>query len=138
MNTWDDYIIAQQNYQHLEKSDAHLFHLLGLLIEPEFGTEVAAVMLGSSLRSARLMLERLVEAHLLMPVSDGRYRLPDRIRRLAQKRLDDQPAEIQTAARLQAIHWYSSSLRRVDAAGAAAMDITREFPALLDGNSSTS
>lgn len=68
----DNTIIA---YQQLDKNDAHLFRLLGLLIEPEFGAEVVAIMMDTSLRTAKLSLERLARANLVEQMLNQRYRL---------------------------------------------------------------
>ncbi len=105
----DNTIIA---YQQLDKNDAHLFRLLGLLIEPEFGAEVVAIMMDTSLRTAKLSLERLARANLVEQMPNQRYRLLARARRFARQTLEDEPLEVQTTTRLQAIRWYSAQLRK--------------------------
>lgn len=105
----DNTIIA---YQQLDKNDAHLFRLLGLLIEPEFGAEVVAIMMDTSLRTAKLSLERLTRANLVEQMPNQRYRLLARARRFARQTLEDEPLEVQTTTRLQAIRWYSAQLRK--------------------------
>lgn len=121
----DNTIIA---YQKLDKNDAHLFRLLGLLIEPEFGAEVVAIMMDTSLRAAKLQLNRLVQANLVEELPNQRYRLLARARRFARQTLEEEPIEVQTTMRLQAIRWYSSLLKR--APSAHKQDDTHEPPIL--------
>lgn len=70
--------------RQLNREQRRLFRLLGLIPGSTFTDYVAAAVADVSLRSARAMLEDLLDAHLVQQPADGRYRLHDLVRRHAR------------------------------------------------------
>jgi len=95
------------SYRDLAPDDARLFRLLGLLSEPGFVPEVAAVLLEVEPDTAWEVLERLVDLQLLEPAGGEHYRFHDLMRLFAQEQLEqEEPTEEQQATRSRADRWY--------------------------------
>ncbi|WP_188316913.1 AfsR/SARP family transcriptional regulator [Solihabitans fulvus] len=65
------------SYQHLDAPRQRMFRLLGLHPGPDWDSHLAAVLTETSPRQAELLLEDLVDAHLLQQAEPGRYRFHD-------------------------------------------------------------
>lgn len=85
--------------RQLDRSQARLFRLLGLLPGGSFDEYLAASLADVPLNSARAMLEDLVDAHLVQESTAGRYRLHDLVHQHARRAGEEQdsPAERQRA-----------------------------------------
>ncbi|GGN73157.1 hypothetical protein GCM10011579_051000 [Streptomyces albiflavescens] len=81
--------------RQLDRGRRRLFRLLGLLPGSSFDEYVAAALADVSLRSARAMLEDLLDAHLVQQPAAGRYRLHDLVHQHARRATTEQdsPAE---------------------------------------------
>ena len=86
------------------------FRLLGLVAGPDIALPAAAALLGLCEARAELVLEALVDTHLLDSPEPDRYRMHDLIRLYAAERA---AAEEQDAARADAVRrlidWYAAS-----------------------------
>lgn len=92
-----------------------LFRRLGLVPCTDFTRESAAALADLSPDHAERILERLANAHLVRPVSNGRYTIHDLLREFAQETcLTDDPASERDAAVSRLYNWY---LSRVQGAG---------------------
>src|SRR5437879_3311972 len=71
----------------LDPEVARMFRKLGLVAGPNFARGVAAALVDTSLQEAEMLLEALVDAHLVEagPAS-GRYRFHDLLRLFARER----------------------------------------------------
>lgn len=95
------------SYGELSPEDARLFRLLGLLVGQDFEPRVAAALLGSEQEEAEDAVERLVDAQLLEPADQGRYRFHDLVRLFARDCLaQEETEEASQAARLRVVEWY--------------------------------
>ncbi|MGW7069793.1 tetratricopeptide repeat protein [Streptomyces sp. NPDC054855] len=85
--------------RQLDRAQARLFRLLGLLPGGSFDAYLAASLAEVPLNSARAMLEDLVDAHLVQESTAGRYRLHDLVHQHARRAGEEQdsPAERQRA-----------------------------------------
>ncbi|MGW0908451.1 ATP-binding protein [Streptomyces sp. NPDC002853] len=85
--------------RQLDRAQARLFRLLGLLPGGSFDEYLAASLADVPLSSARAMLEDLVDAHLVQESTAGRYRLHDLVHQHARRAGEEQdsPAERQRA-----------------------------------------
>ncbi|MEU5998905.1 tetratricopeptide repeat protein [Streptomyces sp. NPDC047197] len=85
--------------RQLDRSQARLFRMLGLLPGGSFDAYLAAALADVPLRDARAMLEDLVDAHLVQESTAGRYRLHDLVHQHARRAGTelDAPAERQRA-----------------------------------------
>ncbi|MBN6056160.1 tetratricopeptide repeat protein [Nonomuraea sp. RK-328] len=81
--------------RQLDRAQARLFRLLGLLPGASFDEYVAAALADIPLRSARTMLEDLLDAHLVQQPTPGGYRLHDLVHQHARRTTEerDSPAE---------------------------------------------
>ena len=83
------------------------FRLLGLVSGPDISLPAAAALLGLSETAAELVLEALVDTHLLDSPEPGRYRLHDLIRLYAAERAaDEETGQSRTEAVSRLICWY--------------------------------
>ena len=73
------------SYRYLDANDARTFRLLGMHPGPEFESYAAAALTGTTVAQARRALDVLARAHLLPPVSPGRYGMHDLLRSYAQE-----------------------------------------------------
>lgn len=92
---------------HSEISAAHVFRVLGTWPGPSLSIEAAAAMLGCSPHAVVAPVEELVDAHLVEPASQARYRYHDLLRAYAIERA---AAQEQSDALAQAtdrlVTWY--------------------------------
>lgn len=85
--------------RQLDRAQSRLFRLLGLLPGSSFDEYLAAALADVPLRSARAMLEDLLDAHLVQQPAAGRYRLHDLVHQHARRASEqqDSPAERERA-----------------------------------------
>jgi len=91
-------------------SPERAFRLLGLVRSPDISLPAAAALLGLCGARAELVLEALVDAHLLDSPEPDRYRMHDLIRLYAAERAaadEDEAARAEALRRL--IGWYAAS-----------------------------
>ena len=103
--------------RQLDRAKARLFRLLGLLPGSSFDEHVAAALADVSLRSAREMLEDLLDAHLVQQPAAGRYRLHDLVHQHARRATmeQDSPAE-RDRALTRVLDYYVHAAAAADAA----------------------
>lgn len=103
--------------RQLDGAQGRLFRLLGLLPGSTFDEYLAAALADVSPRSAREMLEDLLDAHLVQQPTAGRYRLHDLVHqhaRRASERQDSQPTRERALGRL--LDYYVHAAAAADAA----------------------
>jgi DNA-binding SARP family transcriptional activator len=101
------------SYRDLAPGARRLFRLLGLFPGAQFTAEVAAALLDAPLSQARRLLGTLAAAHLIEPVTVGRYRFHDLLREYAQERaLSEETAADRDAALERLLIWYLNATRR--------------------------
>ncbi|WP_405014679.1 ATP-binding protein [Kitasatospora sp. NBC_01539] len=85
--------------RQLDRAQARMFRLLGLLPGTSFDEYLAAALADVPLHSARAMLEDLLDAHLVQQPTAGRYRLHDLVHQHARRAgaEQDAPAERERA-----------------------------------------
>ncbi|MGH8878906.1 MAG: BTAD domain-containing putative transcriptional regulator, partial [Stackebrandtia sp.] len=91
------------SYQDVSEEQRHLFRLLALFPGATFPAVVAARLLDIAEPEAEELLERLVDAHLLLTNRPGRYEFHDLLRRYAERVLDDEESEAARAAASQRV-----------------------------------
>lgn len=103
--------------RQLNRDQRRLFRLLGLIPGSTFTDYVAAAVADVSLRSARTMLEDLLDAHLVQQPADGRYRLHDLVRQHARTATfeHDTPADRERALH-RILDYYVHTAAAADAA----------------------
>jgi tetratricopeptide (TPR) repeat protein len=103
--------------RQLDRAKARLFRLLGLLPGSSFDEHVAAALADVPLRSARAMLEDLLDAHLVQQPAAGRYRLHDLVHQHARRATTEQdsPAE-RDRALTRVLDYYVHAAAAADAA----------------------
>ncbi|MGX1372437.1 tetratricopeptide (TPR) repeat protein [Streptomyces canus] len=103
--------------RQLDRAKARLFRLLGLLPGSSFDEYVAAALSDVPLRSARAMLEDLLDAHLVQQPAAGRYRLHDLVHQHARRASmeQDSPAD-RDRAQLRVLDYYVHAAAAADAA----------------------
>lgn len=102
------------SYRVLTPAARRLFRLLGLFPGPEFTAEVASALLDTPLPQARRLLSALAAAHLIEPVTVGRYRFHDLLREYAQERAQvEDSTEDRDAALKRVLIWYLNATRAV-------------------------
>ncbi|GLY04018.1 tetratricopeptide repeat protein [Actinoplanes sp. NBRC 101535] len=74
------------SYRQLPPAAARAFRLLGLVPGPDTGGYAAAALLGTDVPEAAALLEVLARAHLVQPVTAGRYTQHDLLRAYAKDR----------------------------------------------------
>jgi tetratricopeptide (TPR) repeat protein len=104
------------SYEDLSPIAARMFRRLGLVAGPDFSAGVAAALLDTSLREAAVLLDELLDAHLLEPTPmPGRFRFHDLLRLYARERVrteeDDQERE---GALRRMLTWYLDAARAAD------------------------
>ncbi|MFD8078374.1 tetratricopeptide repeat protein [Streptomyces sp. NPDC059718] len=105
----------------LDRAQRRLFRLLSLLPGSTFDEYVAAALADVPLRDTRVMLEDLLDAHLVQQPAPGRYRLHDLVHRHALRATTEQdPAAERERARARVLDYYVHA--------AAAADATMPFP----------
>ena len=90
-----------------ELATGRAFRLLGLATGPDISLPAAAALLGLPEERAELLLERLVDAHLLECPEPDRYRMHDLIRLYAaEQALAEEDEAEQRAAVARLVCWY--------------------------------
>ncbi|MQY10463.1 hypothetical protein SRB5_05710 [Streptomyces sp. RB5] len=103
--------------RQLDRAGRRMFRLLGLLPGSAFDDYVAAALADVPLRTARTMLEDLLDAHLVQQPAAGRYRLHDLVLQHARRAGEEQdtPAERQQALG-RVLDYYVHAAAAADAA----------------------
>ncbi|MFE1591861.1 tetratricopeptide repeat protein [Nocardia sp. NPDC058705] len=103
--------------RQLNRDQRRLFRLLGLIPGSTFTDYVAAAVADVPLRTARTMLEDLLDAHLVDQPADGRYRLHDLVRQHARQATaeHDTPADRDRALH-RILDYYVHAAAAADAA----------------------
>ncbi|MDX2702347.1 tetratricopeptide repeat protein [Streptomyces sp. PA03-6a] len=100
----------------LDRAQRRLFRLLSLLPGSTFDEYVAAALADVPLRDTRVMLEDLLDAHLVQQPAPGRYRLHDLVHRHALRATTEQdPAAERERARGRVLDYYVHAAAAADA-----------------------
>lgn len=100
------------SYRVLGPAARRLFRLLGLFPGAEFTAEAAAALLDAALPQARRLIGTLAAAHLIEPVTAGRYRFHDLLREYARERaLLEEPEADRGAVLERLLIWYLHAAR---------------------------
>ena len=103
--------------RQLDRAQARLFRMLGLLPGESFDAYVAAALADVPLRTARAMLEDLVDAHLVQQPAAGRYRLHDLVHQHARRAAAEQDPEAERERALgRVLDYYVHAAAAADAA----------------------
>ncbi|MFG2470512.1 tetratricopeptide repeat protein [Streptomyces canus] len=103
--------------RQLDRAKARLFRLLGLLPGSSFDEHVAAALADVPLRSAREMLEDLLDAHLVQQPAAGRYRLHDLVHQHARHAtMEQDSAAERDGALTRVLDYYVHAAAAADAA----------------------
>lgn len=115
------------SYGVLSPGARRLFRLLGLFSGADFTAAAAATLSDIPFTQARRLLGVLVSAHLVEPVSAGRYRFHDLLREYAYDRAQaEETAAERGAAVERLLLWYLHAVR-----GAAGIGLFPQLPADL-------
>jgi tetratricopeptide (TPR) repeat protein len=102
--------------RQLDRARARLFRLLGLLPGSSFDEYLAAALADVSPRSARAMLEDLLDAHLVQQPSAGRYRMHDLVHQHARRAAEQQDSEAERGRALgRLLDYYVHAAAAADA-----------------------
>ncbi|MFD3589340.1 BTAD domain-containing putative transcriptional regulator [Streptomyces sp. NPDC058683] len=102
------------SYRVLAPAARRLFRLLGLFPGPELTAACAAVLLDAPLQQTRRLLGVLAAAHLIEPVTVGRYRFHDLLREYALERARvEETAADRDAALRRLLIWYLNAVRAI-------------------------
>ncbi|MET8050126.1 tetratricopeptide repeat protein [Streptosporangium sp. NPDC005286] len=103
--------------RQLDRAERRLFRLLGLLSGSSFDEYVAAALADVPLRSARAMLEDLLDAHLIQQPSAGRYTLHDLVHQHARRAAAEQDSPVEREQALgRVLDYYVHAAAAADAA----------------------
>ncbi|GAA2005652.1 tetratricopeptide repeat protein [Catenulispora subtropica] len=103
--------------RQLDRAQARLFRLLGLLPGSSFDEYLAAALADVAPRSARAMLEDLLDAHLVQQPSAGRYRMHDLVHQHARRASEQQDSEAERGKALgRLLDYYVHAAAAADAA----------------------
>ncbi|MGV9890891.1 ATP-binding protein [Streptomyces sp. NPDC003395] len=103
--------------RQLDRAQARLFRMLGLLPGESFDAYVAAALADVPLRTARAMLEDLVDAHLVQQPAADRYRLHDLVHQHARRAAAEQDPEAERERALgRVLDYYVHAAAAADAA----------------------
>ncbi|AZM54357.1 hypothetical protein DMA15_18785 [Streptomyces sp. WAC 01529] len=103
--------------RQLNRTQARLFRLLGLLPGATFDEYVVAALADVPLRSARTMLEDLLDAHLVQQPAVDQYRLHDLVHQHARRAAAEQdPAAERERALGRVLDYYVHAAAAADAA----------------------
>ncbi|MGH8574305.1 MAG: tetratricopeptide repeat protein, partial [Gammaproteobacteria bacterium] len=95
------------SFQELPAEERRLFELLALHPGPETDTGAAAALADADRRQANYLLERLLDAHLIVQQVVGRYRFHDLVRAFASDQaLADLPGAAREAAMDRLLDYY--------------------------------
>ncbi|MFI7135558.1 BTAD domain-containing putative transcriptional regulator [Nonomuraea sp. NPDC050153] len=94
-------------YATLTSAARTVFRLFGVLEVPEVGVELIAALVDADLKTAEAVLDELVEARLIEPVGEGRFRTHDLLRLFAGELAasHDSPEDLDLVVR-RALDWY--------------------------------
>lgn len=105
------------SYQQLPADLRRTFRLLGLHPGPDIDAHAVAALTGTTAHEARTSLDRLIDSHLLVQHTPGRYRFHDLIRAHAMRTCqEDEPGPERDTAQERLLDHYRHT-------AAAAMDI---------------
>ncbi|GGK43422.1 hypothetical protein GCM10011591_13840 [Nocardia camponoti] len=103
--------------RQLNRDQARLFRLTGLIPGSTFTDYVAAAVAGVPLRTAQAILEDLLDAHLVQQPADGRYRLHDLVRHHARRATFDTDSDADRERALgRVLDYYVHTAAAADAA----------------------
>ncbi|WP_308307466.1 tetratricopeptide repeat protein [Streptomyces sp. ISL-10] len=103
--------------RQLNRSQARLFRMLGLLPGASFDEYVVAALADVPLRSAQAMLEDLLDAHLVQQPTVGRYRLHDLVHQHARRAAAGQDSAAERERALgRVLDYYVHAAAAADAA----------------------
>ncbi|MGW5665188.1 tetratricopeptide repeat protein [Streptomyces sp. NPDC003758] len=103
--------------RQLNRSQARLFRMLGLLPGESFDEYVVAALADVPLRSAQEMLEDLLDAHLVQQPTAGRYRLHDLVHQQARRAAAEQDSAAERERALgRVLGYYVHAAAAADAA----------------------
>ncbi|WP_258054755.1 helix-turn-helix domain-containing protein [Streptomyces sp. Ru71] len=103
--------------RQLNRAQARLFRLLGLLPVESFDEYVAAALADVPLRTAQTMLEDLLDAHLVQQPVAGRYRLHDLVHQHARRAAAEQDSAAERERALgRVLDYYVHAAAAADAA----------------------
>lgn len=103
--------------RQLDRGQRRMFRLLGLLLGSSFDEYVAAALADVPLRSARAMLEDLLDAHLVQQPAAGRYRLHDLVHQHARRAAEEQDSAAEREQALsRVLDYYVHTAAAADAA----------------------
>ncbi|MGW5686445.1 BTAD domain-containing putative transcriptional regulator [Nonomuraea sp. NPDC003754] len=101
-------------YGTLTSTAKAAFRLFGVLEVPEVGVELAAALMDTDRATAESALDELIEARLLDPVGDGRFRMHDLLRLFAAELAGGHDAPEERAGAVgRALEWYLDGCRRL-------------------------
>lgn len=107
----------EMSVRQLDRAGRRLFRLLGLLPGATFDEYVAAALADVPLRSARAMLEDLLDAHLVQQPAAGRYRLHDLVHQHARRStLEQDPPGDRDQALRRVLDYYVHAAAAADTA----------------------
>jgi DNA-binding SARP family transcriptional activator len=106
------------SYRHLSTGDRRAYRLLGLHPGPDIDTDAAAALIGTTSAGAGPVLDRLIEARLLLEPVAGRYRFHDLIRAHAAHAVTTAIATVETGPALDRLldHYRHAAAQAMDAA----------------------
>jgi tetratricopeptide (TPR) repeat protein len=103
--------------RQLDRSQARLFRMLGLLPGTSFDEYLAASLADLPLRTVRPMLEDLLDAHLVQQPTPGRYRLHDLVHQHARRACVEQDPQAERDRALgRTLDYYVHAAAAADAA----------------------
>jgi tetratricopeptide (TPR) repeat protein len=95
------------SYADLTAAQQQLFRRLGLAPGPDIDAYAAAALVGTSLESARALLDELYDHHLIAEPAPGRYLLHDLLREYAHALAADDDAADSRAAAGRLVNYYA-------------------------------
>lgn len=103
--------------RQLDRATGRFFRLLGLLPGSSFDEHLAAALAQVAPRSARAMLEDLLDAHLVQLPKAGRYRMHDLVHQHARRACEEQDAPAERERALgRLLDYYVHAAAAADAA----------------------
>lgn len=114
------------SYRRLPGQQRRLFRLLGLHPGGDITAPGAAALADTGPEQATVLLESLLDEHLVAQATCGRYRLHDLVHRYARERADaEETADARTAATRRLLVWY---LHAAEVAGRLLAPDARPLP----------
>ena len=104
-------VLLDRVYETLPVPEKRLFRLFGALPAPEFETGLVAALAGTTAEEIVGPLQALVDAALVEPSGEGRYRLGELVATFAAGRLAaDEPEDERRAAVSRAMRWMAAKV----------------------------